>query len=545
MLRYLLEWFGVDYDQWRALVRISLKIDFRVAAGSSMFGQRRQSGYRVLLPLLIFYLVTGAFFAAMVLFNKDVFFTGTVFLTYSMFMIGALVLIEYHSVVISPDDYAILGYQPLSSRTYFAVKLTNALFYTALLTTALALFPIVAYFFTLGFNPALGLAAVLAVYLSTGATTLGMIILYAGVVRYVHPKRLNRALSYLQLTLSLLIYGGYAVLPEMIDKESLASMSLHKTFALFLHPATWFASYLDLAAGRWGAAELLPAIASLALLVLLVRQAAGKLSLDYSERLAALTSATEGRRTTSAPSTRRSIFFKRYEGRAVALLIRCQFKYDQKFRLGVLGILPLTIFYLFLGLRDGPFPDPFVNPELEFGRAGLLYLAIMLFPIMLKTTLVSSDSYQASWIFYATPADKERLVLSMKDFVMVYFVLPYLLFIGAIFTYFFKNAMHVFLHLIVLLVLAHILLQVAVLMSPDLPFSQPVRKGERSGRILIAVLIAPLITMLLLPALFAWAYPRPNVFAAMLAGLMAITLLLEKAVAVRVHRVSRRLQFQG
>ncbi len=545
MLKRWMQVLGVDYDQWRSLVVVSIKVDFRVSGGAAFGNRGSKSRHGALFSLLIFYLITGIFFAALALFNKDVFLTGTIFLTYAIVMIGALVLIEYHAIVISPDDYAILGYQPVSSRTYFAAKLANALFYTSLLTTALGLPAIGAYLFTLGFRPLLGIAAAAATYLSTITTTLAMVVLYAGVVRHVHPKRLNRALSYLQLVLSFLIYGGYVFIPEFVNKEALAGMRLSKSPWLMLHPATWFASYLELATGRWGMAQVLPALASLVALGLLLRYASGRLSLEYSERLAALSSTSEEHKATRAAPRRAALFFKRDEGRAVALLIRAQFKHDQKFRLAVLGILPLTLFYLFLSLRDGPFPDPFVHPSLDFGRAGLLYLAILLFPVMLKTTLVNSDSYQAAWIFFATPADKARLVLSMKDFVMVYFVAPYILFVGAIFIYFFQNLLHVFLHLIVLFLLAHILLQLAVLVHPDLPFSQPVRKGERSSRLMFVVVLAPIAAMGLLPVLFILVYPRPFVFAASLVAFALLTAFLEKTVGARVQRVTQRLQFQS
>ena len=56
--------------------------------------------------------------------------------------------------MISPDDYHILGYRPISSRTYFFVKLTNVLIYILGLATLMGFLPALMYAFTLGFNPA-------------------------------------------------------------------------------------------------------------------------------------------------------------------------------------------------------------------------------------------------------------------------------------------------------------------------------------------------------------------------------------------------------
>jgi hypothetical protein len=510
------------------------------------FGGRTRGGPgTAFIVLLFFYFIMGLMFSTLIWLNKDVFLTGTLFLTWVMFMIGALVLIEFHSVILSPDDYLILGHMPISSRTYFFATLTNLLFYIAVITTALGLAPIGAYFFTRGFNPLLGAAAVLATYLSSISVALAMILLYAGILRFVHPRKLRRALSYLQLVMSFLIYGGYTFLPSLASGKGFGSRTLQKTPWWFFHPATWFASYLDLAAGRHSLAEIFPALLSIVAIAVLIYWADSKLSLDYSERLAALGSLSEGGRKPATGSLGRSLLFKHREARAVALLIWSQFRFDQKFRLGVLGILPLTIFYLIMGLREGPLPDPFLDPRFNFARGGLLYLAVLLFPVTLKTALASSDSYQASWIFYATPADKERLVLATKNFLLAYFVFPYLALIAAVFAYFFRNPAHVLLHLCMLALLAHMVLQISVLFSPELPFSQPVRKGERSSRIMLVMMVGPVFVMMLLFFLMRRVYPRTDLFVATLAGLAVLTWLLEKAIVARVGRITRNLQFQG
>ncbi len=544
MLHWLFENLGIDYQQWRALTGVSIKLDFRAPGLEGSLRQRSKRGGSAIFFLLFFHSFMGLMLSPLVWLNKDVFLTGTIYLTWVMFMMAALVLIEYHAVVISPDD-SILGPLPVSSRTYFFSKLANVLFYVSLLTTAMGLAPMISYFFAFGFNPMLGVAAVVATYLCANGVALVMIVLYAGIVRWVHPRKVRRALSYLQLVMSFMIYGGYTIVPRLLNRKALASMSsFHKSYWLLLHPATWFASYLDLAVGHWGLGEIGPAILSLAALALLLFYADKRLSLDYSEQLATLSSLTEGKNRASSVLLKQSTFFKRYEGRAISLLIRNQFKFDQRFRLAVLGILPLTIFYLILGLRAGPLLDPFVHPRFDFERGGLLYLAVMLFPLILKTNLATSDSYQASWIFYATPASKERLVLETKNFVLVYFVLPYLAVIAAVFGYYFRNLLHVLAHVALLALLAHIVLQVAVLLNPELPFSKPVRKGERSSRILMAF-FGPLLILMLLYFLLRRVYADPQLFAAALGGLAAASLLLERAIMRRVRKLTRKLQFLG
>ena len=107
----------------------------------------------------------------------------------------------------------------------------------------------------------------------------------------------------------------------------------------------------------------------------------------------------------------------------MALLVRSQFRNNQRFRMGVLAVLPMTAIYLFVALRSGPIQDPFVE---HHGDSGFMpvTMALMMFPSLLKMQLTNSELFKASWIFFATPADRLSIVRSSKNVLMVYFLLP-------------------------------------------------------------------------------------------------------------------------
>ena len=133
---------GIDYEQWKALTVVALKNDFR----STSLGQRMDSReVRVVFSLLfqaVFYTLFGTMIAYVVWASRDPWLTGTIASTYIAFIVGTAVVLDHHSVISSPVDYAILGFRPVSSRTYFAVKLTNILVYTMALTTVAAWVPL-------------------------------------------------------------------------------------------------------------------------------------------------------------------------------------------------------------------------------------------------------------------------------------------------------------------------------------------------------------------------------------------------------------------
>jgi ABC-2 type transport system permease protein len=549
MIRRLFDYLNIDYAQWRALSRASLKLDFRVGGMRGVLGhQHRERPSNQLISVVVFYLFTGIFLGGFALMNKNVFLTSTILSAYVMFMVGSIVLVEYNSVVVSPDDYEILGYRPISSRTFFMARLANVFFYVSVMIAAMALLPIVAYFFTLGFRPLLGLVALAAFFTAGFSVALFMIVLYAAMLAYVHPNRLRRVLSYLQLVTSFIIFGSYALMPKLLATNSaISKLTPDEKPWLLAFPPVWYASYLRLATGEIRVTTWAPALFSLVVVALLLVYAVGNLSLDYSRRLGGLRARSEEARPSKESLGTRSIglLFRSDEPRAVALLIRSQFRYDQKFRLSVLGILPLTVFYLLMALSSGPIPDPFVAGVKGFGNSVLVYLAVMLFPLMLQKNLRNSDYYQASWIFFASPMKRDRLVLAAKNFVVMYFLVPYLLLIGVLFAYFYTALWHAVVQLLVLALIAHLVLQIAVFFSPEVPFSRPVKKGERSARMILIMMIMPVLTLGFLSGVFLLVYPSRLLTGGLLVFLALLTLTMERLLARRIQRRLGALQYQG
>lgn len=545
MLKRFWQLLGVDYVQWISLTKACLKRDFRESSMSSTLRHGR-SGRRIFFTLFFYYLLTGIVFVPIVLSHNDVVLSATLLIGYTMFMIGGLILVEYHSVVMSPDDYHILGYRPISSKTFFMVKLSNILFYVLVFTTVLALPGIIAFLFKEGFKPSLGAAAFFSVFLANFSAALAIILVYTWVLKKIQARKLQNVMSVLQVGLAFLIYSGFFIIPRLLDGSAIRLHKLSDSFWFRLCPSTWFASYLKIIAGEPAASDWLLASLSIFSTFLLGYFALSKLSLQYSERLADLSTVTVKRSRSNRRFTRPFFMFARaHEERVVSKLIRNQFLYDNRFKMAVLGFLPLTIFYLFLGTEKGPLPDPFETHEFDMSQTGLLYLLVFLFPMMLRTYVTQSDAYQASWIFYTTPTDVRRLILSEKNFLMIYFVLPFLFVLGGIFYYYFQDLLHVLLHILVLGLLAHLFLQFAFLYSPDLPFSRPNVKGSRSRNLALFLILVPLITYLILPWIFQFVYTNAPSFLTFSITVLTVSLVLETLIQVRITTHLKKHEFMG
>jgi hypothetical protein len=157
---------------------------------------------------------------------------------------------------------------------------------------------------------------------------------------------------------------------------------------------------------------------------------------------------------------------------------------------------------------------------------------------MLKASLAHSDAYRASWIFYASPADHARIVLGLKRYVLLAFVLPYLALIAGAFAYFFGHVGHALAHVATLGLISHLFLQVAILSDPDLPFSKPMKKGERSSvmfMLMIGLSAAGVAGMFIVRR---WVYPSVAITAGMMVAIVALSAGLDRLIGVRVRRLS-------
>ena len=118
---------------------------------------------------------------------------------------------------------------------------------------------------------------------------------------------------------------------------------------IYLNPAAWFAAWIEIAEGRATANDWIAAAVPLVLLVVAGLLVRSRLSLAYAERLSTMFVDRPGGTAGHRPVPH-LIFGPAHH--AVGLLAGAQFRTDQKFRLGVLGILPLTVIYLLAGFSD-------------------------------------------------------------------------------------------------------------------------------------------------------------------------------------------------
>src|SRR4051812_38442890 len=187
---------GIDGPQWRALVRTYLRMDFRRGGGPA----RKDGAPRnrsQLVGIAIVGVFGGGAFALIAAATADVLVSASLLTTYAAATTMMMLLVDFTGVVIAPEDHAILAPRPIGSRTYFAARLAAVGVYVCTLSVANGLIPALVYGVKIG--AAAAPATIAAVVLCDLSTAVLVISGYVVLLHWVHPARLKRAMSYVQL----------------------------------------------------------------------------------------------------------------------------------------------------------------------------------------------------------------------------------------------------------------------------------------------------------------------------------------------------------
>jgi hypothetical protein len=193
--------------------------------------------------------------------------------------------------------------------------------------------------------------------------------------------------------------------------------------------------------------------------------------------------------------------------------------------------------------KNGTIGDAFIQGK-NAESLRLVSLAMLMFPAMLKMQLARSDSFRASWIFFSSPMDRTRMVQSAKNYLLVGFLLPYLVVVGIVLAYFSEQRMHLAVHLLVIALFSHVVLQIITIVDPVLPFSKPVQKGRGSTRV-FAIVFAVSIGSTILPVVTTLIYRTVLGTTMLFVFLGQASVILERLTRVRVEAQAEKLEFEG
>ena len=234
--------------------------------------------------------------AVMVILRVDVFTYALIGITMSMVVVG-LWTIPYFDVLLSPTHYPVVAHTPVSSRTYFFVKLTPILTYTVLLLISSNLLPAIGGIWLRGEgSPNLRFlfpVIYLLVAFLSGFFTIGVMTMFAGyLAKFYTKKGLRNIAQYAQFIFPALFPTMWILfsqlsprmLPEGFTADKMTSV-LKWFYAL---PNGWFAGTVSLALGQTEPQFLILAGLVVTSTILLVFVPLRNIARGYSEYLSYL-----------------------------------------------------------------------------------------------------------------------------------------------------------------------------------------------------------------------------------------------------------------
>ncbi|MGI8670990.1 MAG: hypothetical protein ACR2LU_00115, partial [Luteitalea sp.] len=182
---------GVDAVQWRALVWVSLVTDLRQIRG---VGLRLSGAAAASLGGAVFsQFLYGLLSAVLIIALPDVFAATTVYFMLLLSTLGLALLVDFTSVVLSPDDHLQLAPRPVDGRTCFVARLTSVVLYSLFLTAPFVVLPTLGYLIRgTGGSLAAALASLAAAVLAAVLVPLVVIVLFLTLIQAIPAARLHR-----------------------------------------------------------------------------------------------------------------------------------------------------------------------------------------------------------------------------------------------------------------------------------------------------------------------------------------------------------------
>ncbi len=524
------------------MVRTYLKLDWRTT--SVALPTKSEAGFTGMAFLLFVNVMISASLAAVLWKVPD--FLDSLALTgfAAMCFVSTQVLMEFGNIVISPGDYAIIGPRPVSSRTFFVAKLIHLLVYVAILSTTVSILPALSAAFR--FDQWWAVPVTIGLYwagcLLAAVTVINLYIL---VMKVVSKGRLERTLGYLQLVLMLGTMAGLMLVTMIYTKPRIGELfvsyyeRLQPWFGAL--PSYWLISPFRLITEGWSNTEFGFALLGIAVLLGMGTVAVSYLSLSYAQSLGKTSSmpGTERKRRAPGPVMRLWEKMTTHEDRALLQLVRGHFKYDIRFRLGILSVVWMPLLHLLVGyLGDsGSVADPLASVKNGGVETNIFMgMGIIVIPFAVLASMHISETWKASWVFYSTPIDRHRMVTSTSRMAAIMILLPFAIFFLAIYTIFYGSFIHAVLHTLFLLSMSKAGLSLANILAIKLPFANDSASGNSMEAMAVPMMAWMFASMIPIFFIAKYGYGGPAGYSLYLAGALLVNWILTFGQNARIRK---------
>ena len=248
-LQPLIRAAGADYGQLRAIVQVKLMMDSRRnTVNLGRYGKKaNEEANNAFLKTLAIYAVLGSLLSFGMLGVVEpgvIFFPLTLQFAYIMALCALTLISDFSAVILDSSDNQIILPRPVGSRTLWLARIVHIASYLTAIALAVSLGGLLVV--SIRFGALAGLVFLIMALLSAVLMVFLTNVFYLALMRFISEDKLREVINYVQIVLAILFYGGYQLLPRLMDTNELFSRALPHVRWHFLVPPMWMAGAVDL-----------------------------------------------------------------------------------------------------------------------------------------------------------------------------------------------------------------------------------------------------------------------------------------------------------
>jgi ABC-2 type transport system permease protein len=241
LLKHPIKWWGADYNQIRIILKTKLSMDFR--RSPSMFRSSGQSDKTFNFQLIVM-LMFGLFIAVGFKSITDLMLNLTICFSVIMVMLGMSIINEFTSVLFDHRDNHIILVRPVSDRTLLLARLLHIQVFIGFMVLALSIIPSI--IIAIKYGVLTFFAFWIAAGLCSWITLLLTSFFYIALSKVVSGERFKDLVSYFQIFMAVIIFGGYQFVPRFMESQILQNSAMQIHWWSYLIPPIWLAGFVDL-----------------------------------------------------------------------------------------------------------------------------------------------------------------------------------------------------------------------------------------------------------------------------------------------------------
>lgn len=480
--RKIMEWAGVNYQQFEIILQAKLTMDNRKVLGHN--NQKKTMKNALGMQVFIYAMIGGFMSTMLIKGSSALFFFTTIFFSFIMIMVIMGLISEFNTILFDTRDNSILLPRPITPRTLLFVRIMHIMIYLMIISLSLSIIPLIVFAFT--FNVMAMIILLIDVILITLFSVFLTNIIYLLLMKFTSGERLKDIIVYSQIALAIIFMGAYQLMPRLAENETLIMSFSQIKWWMFMVPPFWMsASLTPIINGGFNMQSTIFLMLSVGMPILGLWLVTSVLAKNFNQSLSTLDQGDT--KTEKKKGKAETAKFVDFLARICTYTIdeRIAFRTiwrianrDRKFKQAVYPSLGYVFIIILMTIVNGKTP-------LEDIVQSKIFLVLIYAPAFVLYILVFSirfsDNFKASWIYQTIPVQHPGHIISGAfKAVTVQLFLPVFVIINIVTLYFWGA--NVIGDIVFGFCSALMMTYIMLMMQPaTFPFSDE-KSAEQSGR---------------------------------------------------------------